>query len=323
MSRHRSTPGAWAVLLAGGDGTRLQSLTTWIEGDERPKQFSRVFGNESLFRQSRRRISSLFDENRTIAVVTKKHESFFGPELSDLPKTSLIVQTDNRGTGIAIGATILMLLELDPNAVVAFFPCDHHYHDETAFLDAVEMGIRAAHENADKIVLLGAEPTHAETDYGWIEPTRIVTDDLDLDPVPVRRFWEKPALAIAQELLGRGCLWNTFVTVGRASTFLDMLWAAAPKAMIKLSAELLQSDSTPSYRSVPVIDFSHDVLVPQMERLLVIRDATSGWTDLGSPSRVLDTLTREHIAPSWLESSREVDLFVAGLGQPLQASSRS
>jgi len=29
----------WAVILAGGDGVRLRSMTRGITGDERPKQF--------------------------------------------------------------------------------------------------------------------------------------------------------------------------------------------------------------------------------------------------------------------------------------------
>ena len=63
---------AWGVLLAGGDGTRLQALTTKIEGDARPKQFCRMLGDETLLTQTRRRISPLFDANKMITVVTKK-----------------------------------------------------------------------------------------------------------------------------------------------------------------------------------------------------------------------------------------------------------
>jgi len=61
------------MLLAGGDGARLQSPTRMIEGDSRPKQFCRVLENESLFAQTRRRISPLFQAYKAIAVVTKKH----------------------------------------------------------------------------------------------------------------------------------------------------------------------------------------------------------------------------------------------------------
>src|SRR5260370_1151683 len=37
----------WAVILAGGDGTRLRSLTRAIAGDDRPKQFCPILGSEA------------------------------------------------------------------------------------------------------------------------------------------------------------------------------------------------------------------------------------------------------------------------------------
>ncbi|HTF71489.1 MAG TPA: sugar phosphate nucleotidyltransferase, partial [Edaphobacter sp.] len=209
------------------------------------------------------------------------------------------------GTGVAIATAILMLRDLDSEAIVAAFPCDHHYSNEAAFLDAIEAGILAARNNSDAIVLLGAEATYPETEYGWIEPVQVLANGTRFAPTRVRQFWEKPTLATAQDLLQRGCLWNTFVTIGRVSTFIDVLCQAAPNAMLALSAGILENDLGPSYRSIPCIDFSRDVLASWHERLLAIRDAESGWTDVGSPNRVFDTLAGERIAPAWLESIRD------------------
>lgn len=307
MSRQRTGEGVWAVLLAGGDGTRLQSLTTRIEGDARPKQFCRILGHETLLTQTRRRISPLFDPARVIAVVTKKHERFYSRDLSDLPRTAVIAQPENRGTGVAIATAILMLRDLDAEAMVAAFPCDHHYSNEAAVLNAIEAGIAAARNNSGAIVLLGAEATYPETEYGWIEPVQAGRNGAGFAPSRVREFWEKPTLATAHDLQRRGCLWNTFVTIGRVSAFIDVLCQAAPNAMLALSAGILENELDSSFRSIPSIDFSRDVLASQPARLLVIRDSTSGWTDLGNPSRVFDTLARERIAPAWLESLRGLE----------------
>jgi hypothetical protein len=35
-------------------------------------------------------------------------------------------------------------------------------------------------------------------------------------------------------------------------------------------------------------------------RLLVLQDMMSGWTDLGSPSGVVDLLTDDAVQPAWL-----------------------
>jgi len=303
--------GAWGILLAGGDGTRLQCLTTRIEGDTRPKQFCRMLGDQSLLTQTQRRISPLFDPDKVITVVTKKHEAFYSRELSDFPPTAVIAQPENRGTGVAIATAILMLRELDANAIVAAFPCDHHYRNERAFLEVVDAAMLVARGNSDTIVLLGAEATYPETEYGWIEPVQAFPNGVSRAPARVRQFWEKPTLVRAQDLLRRGCLWNTFVMIGCISAFIDVLCQAAPNAMLTLSAGIMDDDLDSSYRSIPSVDFSRDVLASRPERLLVMRDALSGWTDLGNPHRVFDTLARERITPVWLESVRGVKLPVA------------
>jgi mannose-1-phosphate guanylyltransferase len=297
----RQNSGAWGVILAGGDGTRLQCLTTQIEGDTRPKQFCRLLGDESLLTQTRRRISPLFDADKLITVVAKKHEAFYSREFDGWPRTAVLVQPENRGTGVAIAAAILMLRELDAEAIVASFPCDHHYRHEAAFLDIMEAAIEIARDNSDAIVIIGAEATYPETEYGWIEPMQALPNGR-FAPARVRQFWEKPTLLTAQDLLRRGCLWNTFVTVGRVSTFVDVLCEAAPNTMLMLSTAIADNDLDSSYRSISPHDFSRDVLASHHERLLMIRDAVSGWTDLGNPNRVLDTLAREGIAPAWLET---------------------
>jgi mannose-1-phosphate guanylyltransferase len=112
----------------------------------------------------------------------------------------------------------------------------------------------------------------------------------------VHRFWEKPSLRRARSLWRRGCLWNTFVTVGRAVELLELLRLQLPHLLERLSGNDLDS----AYRSLTSVDFSRDVLTPLADRLLVTRDTASGWTDLGNPSRVIETLVQNRIEPAWL-----------------------
>jgi mannose-1-phosphate guanylyltransferase len=69
----------WGVILAGGDGTRLRSLTRTITGDGRPKQFCPLIGGQTLLDQTRARISEAIPERQTVFVVTKSHETFYQP----------------------------------------------------------------------------------------------------------------------------------------------------------------------------------------------------------------------------------------------------
>ena len=78
------------------------------------------------------------------------------------------------------------------------------------------------------VLLVGAEPKYPEVEYGWIEPGRTLEDSRSHSLHRVSRFWEKPTQGYAEVLQRRGCLWNTFVMVGLAGTFLELLNATVP-----------------------------------------------------------------------------------------------
>ena len=74
----------WAVVLAGGDGTRLRSLTQLISGEDRPKQFCHVYGGKTLLAQTRARLVHAIHPERTAFAVVKAHEKFYSSELADV-----------------------------------------------------------------------------------------------------------------------------------------------------------------------------------------------------------------------------------------------
>src|SRR5918996_631440 len=92
----------WAVILAGGDGTRLQSMTRAITGDNRPKQFVPVIGRTTLLDQTRRRVALSIEPSRTLIVVTQKHRRFYESLAEEIPAALLLEQPMNRGTAPAI-----------------------------------------------------------------------------------------------------------------------------------------------------------------------------------------------------------------------------
>jgi hypothetical protein len=160
----------------------------------------------------------------------------------------------------------------------------------------------------DSIVLLGAAPDYAEVEYGWIEPGPAISH-ARISLLSVNRFWEKPSLPQARALLHRGCLWNTFVTAGRASTFIDLLGSQVPDVVLSLNKALAEMKLEVAYQAIPSVDFSRQVFVPQPHRLLAVRDTALGWADLGSPARVMDILTRNNIEPTWLRDEHSLSLF--------------
>jgi len=116
----------WALILAGGDGTRLRPLTRQIAGDERPKQFCPVLSSETLFEETRRRVTLLTSPEHILAVVVLAHQRFYAPLLVDVPSRCMAIQPENRGTAPAILYGLLRLIAMAPPGPVAIFSRPGH-----------------------------------------------------------------------------------------------------------------------------------------------------------------------------------------------------
>ena len=297
-ARHR-----WGVILAGGDGTRLQPLTHLACGDNRPKQFCPLLGGKTLLAHTRKRISRAIDPDRVLFVLTKKHEPFYRSELDCVPEIQKIVQPHNQGTLPAILWSLLRLFHADKRALVAFFPCDHYFANEDAFLSTIERTFDFLDERRNSVILLGAGAERPETEYGWIEPEAAAGTT---SFAPVRRFWEKPPLNTAAELLAQGCLWNTFVMIGSAYAFLEMIRLAAPVLFETFNMALRSSELEAEEQKMQFVydgldssDFSREVLALSTERLLVTSCGEVGWSDLGEPGRFIAALTENGNENTW------------------------
>jgi mannose-1-phosphate guanylyltransferase len=303
----------WAVLLAGGDGIRLRDLTVRIVGDDRPKQFCPIVGAESLLRQTRARLDPLFSGDRQVFVVSHAHERYYTRELADAEDSLVIAQPMNRGTAVGILVALARVMQADPEAIVAFFPCDHHYSDVESFRSAVRSAAAGAAQFPGSVVIVGAEAACAETEYGWMEPGPAVSETQAGQLCRVNRFWEKPALPQARALLQRRCLWNTFVTVGSARAFLELVCSEVPDVVLSVTRALADNDLGPSYARLPSVDFSRDILAHQAKSLLVLRDSKSGWADLGNPDRVLGLLAGNATPPAWFRRTKSFSPQVRAL----------
>ena len=281
----------WAIILAGGDGTRLQSMTRAITGDNRPKQFVPVIRRSTLLDQTRRRVALSIEPSRTMIVVTQKHRRFYESLAEELPQGLLLEQPMNKGTAPAILYALLRVAAKSPKAVVALFPSDHFFADDEEFMSHIDVAMDAVKVQPETVMLLGITPTAPETEYGWIEPEPSILASAQKSITRVSRFWEKPGLNLATSLMEHGCLWNSFVMVGCVDALLKMTRAALP--------DLYAAFETNEYRGLARLyseikdaNFSQQVLAVRPGDLMVMRVGDVGWSDLGEPNRVLSTLAR-------------------------------
>lgn len=302
----------WAIILAGGDGSRLMPLCRRITGCSAPKQFCSIFGRTTLLGQTRRRVSLLVPPTRMLTVVNRAHEPLYSPLLKGIPADNLVVQPQNRGTAAAILYALRRLSELNPRASVAVFPSDHFVDNDNAFMAHVDLAFHSVSERPGLILLLGMTPDRAESAYGWIEPNEPIR--LGGEVARVRHLWEKPPPQVALQLWEHGCLWNTFVMIGKLSTFITLTIRALPELASAFSRPFGPPDAPEHkeelkrlYACLPDSDFFEEVLVRYPKRLGVLRVAGVYWNDLGEPQRVFETLARTKARPAWLK--RKVAIF--------------
>jgi len=162
------------------------------------------------------------------------------------------------------------------------------------------------------VILLGITPEAPEVEYGWIEPGISLGIPVPNSVCRVIRFWEKPSAMLASVLMKRGCLWNSFVMVGRVQAFLKLMRHALPR-LVEAFESIRPSFFTVSeraalcdlYSGIRATSFSQDVLSVCPQDLAVLCGTGLGWSDLGEPSRVLSVLERKGVQPEWGFKPRE------------------
>jgi len=313
----------WAVILAGGEGVRLRSLTRLVSGEDTPKQFCPLLGGRTLLAQTKQRIARSISSDRTVFVLLSSHERFYKNELRGVAPAPdcMLVQPSNRGTLPAILLSLIRIVREDEDAVVGFFPSDHHYSEENRFMSGVDLAFMAAEGDRESVILLGVAAKHPEVDYGWIEAEATSSPRSRHGLLRVKHFWEKPSPRAAQDLLDQGCVWNTFVMIGRAQAFLDMIQNGAPEIYQEFEPVMEAPERSfdaaalkDIYQQIPTADFSHLVLSAAPEKLGVLCLGDVGWSDLGDPSRVIKMLSETGAKNEWINRWQERSAAVAVAG---------
>jgi mannose-1-phosphate guanylyltransferase len=299
----------WAVILAGGEGMRLRPLVRQALGADRPKQYVRLLGPRTLLRQTLDRVSLAIPEERTLVVTVRRHAGYIAEEFAGAAYPRILAQPLDRGTGAGVLYPAHWIAWRNPEATVAIFPSDHFLLGEMSFMAHVAEVAAWVEKNPERLVLLGAQPTSPEVEYGWIEPAERL-GDLSTGAIrAVRQFWEKPSVARARACLGSGHLWNTSVLVAKVAALVQTGWQALPELSDRL-AHVEPFVGTPdeadavrqAYELIPRANFSADVLEACPDALAVSRLPRIVWSDLGSPHRVMEALTRMRIRPEWAET---------------------
>ena len=266
----------WAVVPAGGAGTRLWPLSRAAA----PKFLLDLTGaGRTLIQGTLDRLSPLTDD-RVLVVTGASHRDAVAAQLPTLAPDSIVAEPSARDSMAAIGLAAALLERRDPDAVMGSFAADHVITEPGVFRETVRTAVEVARE--DWLVTIGIDPVSPSPAFGYIHLGQELTGHAGA--YAVRAFVEKPSVTMAREYLASGeYRWNAGMFVVRPTVLLDLLAESDPA----FAATLREIAVDPTrigelWETLPKIAVDHAVAEPAADagRVATV-PASFGWDDIG------------------------------------------
>jgi mannose-1-phosphate guanylyltransferase len=308
----------WAVVPAGGAGTRLWPLSR----SAAPKFLLDLTGSgRTLIQGTLDRLGPLTD-GRVIVVTGAAHRDGVAAQLPTLAEDAIVAEPSARDSMAAIGLAAAMLERRDPDAVMGSFAADHVITEAGVFRETVEVAVEVA--RADWLVTIGIEPISPSPAFGYIHLGDALPDHEGA--FRVRSFVEKPSVHMAREYLASGeYRWNAGMFVVRPTVLLDLLADSDPTfaaTLREIAADPTRLDEL--WPTLPKIAVDHAVAEPAADagRVATV-PASFGWDDVGDFDSLAELLgaTADRAFPVVLGDESQVRV-VHGTGLVVPGSGR-
>lgn len=263
----------WAVILAGGVGSRFWPLST----PARPKQLLPLVDQEPLLTNAVRRMAAVAEPVNTLVLTNAELAGAVARALPGIPAENVIAEPRPSGTAAALAWAASEVVARDADGSMICVHADWAIKDDAMFASTLRDAATLA-ESRGALVTVGIVPTRPDTGFGYIEPGEPVNGGFR-----VKRFIEKPDREGAKLLLASGALWNSGIFCWRASDFLSEVRKHTPEvapaldqhasARAKRSKDEFFSFVQPVSVDVGVLERSANVLAVRGE---------FGWDDVGT-----------------------------------------
>ena len=267
------------LIVAGGSGTRLWPLST----PEYPKHLLTIVGDKSLLQNTFERAKKLTSSNKIYISTEASHSDHVIEQLPELGHDQIIIEPARRDTMPCImNALQFISTRHDVDEPIVSIHADHHIRDIKGFAQAIKQAgeVSAKHK---RITLLGVEPTHADTKYGYIQKGKQFDNQYSI--YEIVSFKEKPEHSIAQEYLESGeYLWNMGYFVAPFTVFNDKIRAYGENNWTE-QLDRLNAASSATERDRIYLDFKKEAIdTALMEKVpdLLVMPGTFDWIDVGT-----------------------------------------
>jgi mannose-1-phosphate guanylyltransferase len=262
----------WAVVLAGGIGSRFWPLST----PERPKQLLPLVSDKPLLRDAIDRLGPIVDPAHTLILTNTSLVKPIRTLLPPIPRENIIAEPRPAGTAAALTWAALTIERRDgKDATMISVHADWAIGNDSAFRDVLLQGEDVAKKN-HTLVTVGVVPTRADQGFGYIQPA----DPDNKNGSAVKRFVEKPDQTRAEKLRSEGCLWNSGIFIWTVGDFLAQVKQHARELSkaLSLGPEVEASEFFASV-STPV---SVDTAVLERSKNVTVLPGNFGWDDIGT-----------------------------------------
>ena len=260
----------WAVVLAGGVGSRFWPLST----PSRPKQLLPLVTSRPLLADTVARLGPIVSSDRTLILTSDALVPSIAALLPDVPQSNILAEPRPAGTAAALTWAAQEIARREgPAAVMMSVHADWAVADAAGFQQALTLGAKTA-ERHHALVTVGIVPTRPDPGFGYIQPGA----ELETGVCRVRRFVEKPDRERAQQMIETGHLWNSGIFVWRVGDFLSELRAHTPEVAPALDTN---RDSLPGFFGA-VKSISVDVGVLERSDRVMVLPGDFQWDDVGT-----------------------------------------
>ena len=246
----------WAVVMAGGWGTRLWPLSR----RKTPKPFLKLLpGRDSLLEETVKRLTPLIPNRRILVIGNQEHLAGLKKHAPKIPRSQIIGEPVSRNTGATVALGASLISRRDPNATALFLPADHWIGDKTKFHQAVKTAARISNQSK-RFSIFGVKPIFPSSSYGYIKVGKKVSGSV----YPLKQFVEKPSVKRAKQFLSTGqFFWHAGIFLAPAKTVLDSVRQFMPAFFLRiLSLSVRKGKVVPQklFHALPSISFDYAVL---------------------------------------------------------------
>ena len=110
---------------------------------------------------------------KEIYIITRKelHDTI-ASEIKGIDPKNIVIEPSGKNTAPAIGLMALKITEYEPEAIMGVFPADHLIVGHRDFENTIDQADLMAKKNSG-LITIGIDPTHASTEYGYIQFEKI------------------------------------------------------------------------------------------------------------------------------------------------------